>query len=877
MRKLISIFKALCLFFSVISLSSGVLAVYCGNVNQSITLNQSLTVNGTCFTVNVSNVVIDGNGSFITGNNTNSYGINVTGFNNVTIRNFAGIRNFTTGIYAGNANFTMVNNNTVIAANISSGNGIYLYGANYSNITRNNISTSGTNGYGILFSSVNGDMVFDNILLTRGDGANAVDSVGAGTYNNTFSNNSITTTGAGSSGLNIGQTSQYVLLNYINLTGASKGFYLAGSGHLISGNTIYSADSGAYFNGADDCIITQNRFTLTGSGSMGVETFISSSTAANNNSVTFNNFTLTGTNSAGFMLSRTANSTFANNSINTANGNSIVLNSANNSGNIFINNTLINTNTSYYSLNISADGVNYTTFIDMSIGRYTITGSPYYTIFRKAGLGEINFTQAISGSGANLSSDIFIAYNNASVNSSNSGLNKSAIITFYGMLTNMVLPKIKRDRVTCNATSIPSCFNLTNFNAGTVIFNVSGWSGYYLEDEGGGPGEPDIVNTLQCMIVQNNTCLAGMVKVIGIQNDSRGFNNAHVQNSSLNTYNNSLCCNSTNASITLLSSCPGNVSVLKMFDTSNAHAEIGTNSNYNFSACLGSNWKRVACNYPTPACSAGYQCLLSMAGSEGSNITNAHVAECTNYSQKVCCALVNHPPTQPVLNYPVTGNYTVLERRPNFNWTNATDYDGDPISYTINASCGTTSCRCSAVYLSGIYASNYTPASNLCVDVVYNWTVTACDIYNACNMSAQSNFTIASITDFVLIVNASSFGNMSNGESRQTNASIQALVGRNNGNVLMNATINASGLFSAVSMNTTNYNYNVSDNESSSILPACSQIAFTPLALGQKNLFCNLSYVDTADEVKININVTVPMNESPGVKTSNIAITISGE
>ena len=48
--------------------------------------------------INASNIIIDGAGYTITGNNTHGAGIDNPGYNNITIRNFAMIQNFTIGI-----------------------------------------------------------------------------------------------------------------------------------------------------------------------------------------------------------------------------------------------------------------------------------------------------------------------------------------------------------------------------------------------------------------------------------------------------------------------------------------------------------------------------------------------------------------------------------------------------------------------------------------------------------------------------------------------------------------------------------------------------------------------------------------------------------
>jgi hypothetical protein len=386
------------------------------------------------------------------------------------------------------------------------------------------------------------------------------------------------------------------------------------------------------------------------------------------------------------------------------------------------------------------------------------------------------------------------------------------------------------------------------------------------------------VNDLQCIFYQNTTCPAGTARLIGLENDTHnGYNNAHAQNKTISTYNYSICCNNTNSSIIINTSCPGNVTVIRLSNATNAHVEIGTNSNYiNGTACFGSSWKKVSCEYPQGSCSAGYACILSMAGTEGINTTNAHVANCSLYNQKVCCGLTNYAPVRPTLYYPANNNISVFERNPNFNWSAAADPDGGFASYyTLNLTCGSCSAGCYQPNIGSLTTTNYTIPNALCVDTSYNWSVTACDAYGDCNTSVVFNFTILSVADLVLIVNATSFGAMALGQNNDTTDNgPPPLVARNNGNVLLNVTVNATKLFAIADMNTYNFQFKADQNESGSYVTSCSQDAlFANMSnTTAKTLFCNLSYVDVNDEGQLEINLTVPMSEPPGTKNSSIEV-----
>ncbi len=399
---------------------------------------------------------------------------------------------------------------------------------------------------------------------------------------------------------------------------------------------------------------------------------------------------------------------------------------------------------------------------------------------------------------------------------------------------------------------------------------------YYLVENvtgtGGGEAPATTTNPMSCYFIHNESCPAGTGRLIGLENDTRSYNNAHAENNSYHNYNYSICCNTTNTSITISGACPENITVMNLSNATNAHIDISGSSLYTVPACLGSNWKRVYCSYPNSTCAYGYSCVASLAGSEGSNITNAHIGECDAYDQKVCCALVNSPPTKPVLTYPTNANNSVDERRPNFQWDASTDLEGDSIYYVFNLNCINCSAGCYQPTISGITNTTRQMTSALCVDLLYNWTVTACDKYDECNDSLSFNFTIPSVANLEVLVNTT-FGQMSIGQNNDTtDNSPNPIVVRNIGNVRLNVTVNATQLFSTANLDTTYYQFKADHNESSSFTDACSQTTFANMNSAAQKIYCFLLYEDNADEGQIELNVTVPLTEPPGTKTSQIEI-----
>ena len=127
----------------------------------------------------------------------------------------------------------------------------------------------------------------------------------------------------------------------------------------------------------------------------------------------------------------------------------------------------------------SADNLNLTNQI---ITNYNITGKSNIT-FTNSTWGTINLAN-MNGTGTNLigssSSDIKIGNNSVYVNSAQTGLNKSANITLYGIGNRgYTTPTMLRDGVACPAGI---CTNYTALTATNVILGVTGWSNYSIGD-----------------------------------------------------------------------------------------------------------------------------------------------------------------------------------------------------------------------------------------------------------------------------------------------------------------------------------------------------------------------------------------------------------
>jgi len=91
-----------------------------------------------------------------------------------------------------------------------------------------------------------------------------------------------------------------------------------------------------------------------------------------------------------------------------------------------------------------------------------------------------------------------------------------------------------------------------------------------------------------------------------------------------------LCCS---GDPTLSNNCLGNfATVLRLSNIDNAHVQKNTYSYYDYKACLSSSLRQLNCIYGTSCDESTYECLASISSSD-----NAHIGDCDAYSTKVCC------------------------------------------------------------------------------------------------------------------------------------------------------------------------------------------------------------------------------------------------
>jgi len=134
---------------------------------------------------------------------------------------------------------------------------------------------------------------------------------------------------------------------------------------------------------------------------------------------------------------------------------------------------------------------------------------------------------------------------------------------------------------------------------------------------------------LSCTVVNTGSC-AGTV-VAGLSNAS----NSHGDSSG--SYPNVVCCTEQYSGVLGTSCSVGherNVTLFRLSDATNAHAELNNQSNYGTNVCL-SYTANVSMGYG-PSCDAYDTCVASISGD-----TNAHVGNCTAYATKICATTKN--------------------------------------------------------------------------------------------------------------------------------------------------------------------------------------------------------------------------------------------
>ena len=237
--------------------------------------------------------------------------------------------------------------------------------------------------------------------------------------------------------------------------------------------------------------------------------------------------------------------------------------------------------------------------------------------------------------------------------------------------------------------------------------------------------------------------------------------------------------------------------------------------------------------------------------------------------------VLNAPPVVSLSN-PVDGLLTA-DRTPLFNWT-VTDADGDDVTYEINITpyYGDNPSALDVRHEVGLDDPNYTPSPDLQLlyddGYHYRWKVRADDGEVNGTWTSEWVFNISTVVGINLISDEVYFGNLGIGESNSTEEGLVPFELENNGTVLINVSVNASSLWTSTGEGE-HYQFKADSvsGEEGAFDWASSQTTWFNMPLTAFVVaITELNYDDAIDSAEVDINITVPLSEDFGNRSSTI-------
>jgi len=232
--------------------------------------------------------------------------------------------------------------------------------------------------------------------------------------------------------------------------------------------------------------------------------------------------------------------------------------------------------------------------------------------------------------------------------------------------------------------------------------------------------------------------------------------------------------------------------------------------------------------------------------------------------------ILNKPPEKVILDSPANLNITI-DRTETSNWSISNDADGDSVTYMLELDDDDEFAE--PVIINVSTATNeYTILNDLNLDITYWWRVRGNDSYDLGVWSDPYNFTVQSFLAVSLINESPNFGRLYTGDSdNTTDESPTPIVIQNDGNALINISINATSLFDAVAMDTSYYQFRIDNSSEETAFDwLTSFITWTNMATAQVIAIDSLKYQDTNDTAQCEMLVELPFDEPPGNKTSYV-------
>lgn len=239
--------------------------------------------------------------------------------------------------------------------------------------------------------------------------------------------------------------------------------------------------------------------------------------------------------------------------------------------------------------------------------------------------------------------------------------------------------------------------------------------------------------------------------------------------------------------------------------------------------------------------------------------------------------------TRPV-NIVPPNDTTTTDRIINFNWSNSTTSDGNPVSYQLVIATSSTFSPASIIYnktnidpIAG-NSTNQTINFSLDVDTTYWWRVVANSTTTFSDPSNASNFTVESLLSLVLLNVTVNFTDAALGTQNDTDDNLPYPFRlENNGNLPINISISSTRLFISGTTDypTDKYRFKVRANEADSFNTSASNLSyinFTPSPLGIN--IRDLNWTNLSDDVLVDVNITVPMDEPAGTRNATVTFAV---
>lgn len=503
----------------------------------------------------------------------------------------------------------------------------------------------------------------------------------------------------------------------------------------------------------------------------------------------------------------------------------------------FHNVTFLNSSDRTADVQVTASSANGSVFADVAfVQRYNLTGIGSTLTFRSTRFGEIAFLRAINGSGMNLSFDIQITNNTAFINASQLGLNKSANISFYGL---PVVPRARMIRDSRSHCFSPDCVNLTSLaEGGTIVFNVSAWSSNY---------------SVGSLAPLNTTVFV---------NSTSGSNRTE-QNLNCFTTLSDLEGDTLNVTTYWY-----NQSVLHLTQEFNDTFANGTF----FSAILddGNTTK-------------GHNWTCGLRVFDGISYTS--------FNASFNVTIFNTPPTATLVS-PADAALLHTQRGPQLNFS-LSDLDGDALTWQVNITlqAQSTCTEAPRLYSDSVVGSssstyvafNITPDLRCLYDNLdfYNWSVRANDSESFGVWTTPWRLNITSVVSVRLLNGSVEFGPLIYLEWNDTSDdSPRPFLLENDGNSFVNVTLVSTQLWTTHASSSPYYQYKGANYtlENGSFNWGLSRTNYFNISIDPEPatlIFAFLNYTDATDTAEIDINLTVPPNEPPGVRRANITLVAS--